>query len=138
MKLKTPNPESFRSNPDLIATMENLITFLKEKDSASGNKLISQLVKVPVQQASTELQEVFLRAFRLIVESPFDSKILSGLISLAQHFVSFENYHNLKSLLEKVDKSEDNRVRANALLTRAHFETEITLDIATLKKTSNR
>lgn len=136
--MSTPHPESFKSNPDLIVTLENLIIALKEKDSVLGNKLISQLLKVRVQQASTDLQEVFLRAFTMIVNSPFDSKILSGLISLAQNFVSFENYHNLKSMLEKIDKSEDNRVRANALLTRAHFETEITFDLSSLKKTSNR
>lgn len=138
MNSHEPTPWHFRSTPDLIRAFVSLKEYLQAKNTEKSQILVSELSRIRVQQADSLLSEAYLQAFHLIVKDPFEQKILSGLVSLGQQYVTQDQYMaEMKPLLETVNKSSDPRVRANALLTRAHFESDIDLDVATLRS-SNR
>lgn len=135
---KQLSPLHFRSTSHLMECFVALNQYVENKDSAAALNLIQQLKGFYVQSISPELSNQYLNALRTCSRNSYDMKVYASLITLGQQYVSQQNYSaELKGLLTTL-QTTDPRVRANGLMTMAHFEDPVELKISQLKDTHNR
>lgn len=134
-----PNPANYRSSADLSSSLSALVTAFEDHDLNTAQSLLSELREVQVQSRAHGIAKEYLSGLQVIVSDPFDLKVLSLMVSLSKNFLPLGEYNQtVKSLLLKVEKMSDARTRANALLARAHFETDLNLELEKIDKSSSR
>jgi hypothetical protein len=134
-----PKPLAYRSTRELIRTFEVLQDKLQQNQPDEALRFISELRKLTVQHANPMLSAIFLQTLNKAFTENFDKRVLSGLVSLAQQYMPASDYERiLRPLLLKIERHGDERTRANSILTRAHYESDIELSIKELRENSNR
>lgn len=138
-EMTIPNPDNFRSSEDLTTTLKTLKDLLTTKNLEALKPILDQLRSLLVQSHAKQIAKVYTQALASVVDNPFDLRILSSVASLSKNYVPITEYtQEIQNLFLKIESLGDARTKANALMARSHFESELNFDLKTIDKSSNR